>query len=868
MRKIVKPHKVRKTPPSTSLAQYKGGKDKYQYPYESQLNVPIKMPGNKYNLSPKQLAGISDEYSPLVYNPKQYIEDFKMFGPDIFIDKDVERANQMLDDGYGFFEMSPLQEVVVTPDYDLIRKVQRIIPNKSLRTALYQLAEDYTKKHSSNYGVNRLLDLYQYAGKPSVREVNTGIYSIIPSKYPNGEPRAFYNPSFDTMYLRRNQETLHQYGDSYSPDDLAAELAHPYHLKVSDKSVLQTIAESLIRGRADKKINGKTAYQRHGDVEYQTHQIVQPEMRNYVDSEESLSSLNKRLQKRLKNDNEYDQGKDGDRRFDEKKGTWRMTNDQVISGTAFRKDGKVYIDQGDGNVVQVDDSDHIIYPLQYSSVFDGSLDNTVNTINAMTGGVTNRLSPTQNARMLYDTYQLLNGNLSGEDWRNSLIYGNNGIVTDTFAQEHPYLTAGINLLGDASAGLSPRLMRAGIKTAFGSKDISPVYEIPNTTPIKTLKELNDRLITALADTDIDLNNPVGKGMSKQVYASKNSPGDYVYKIVGFDEFSGTVPFKNNRQVRIYSDNVDLKSEIPGFLPEEVVGQIKIGNARKPILKQKKLELRNTRENVKNKGGQNLIEEHGKSAFEEIKTNLENAGYKDKGSGFKKGGIEIFDIDDKLHNIDYSADGTPYVYDASINIPLSEKFKYIYKNDNSPIFINPIPHLAQEASNNYDGGKDKKGLVQRTVDYNVWRQNLPKNLQKETPDYDLYGAFDAGLQPEWDEKDKSYHLGSRDSKTGKILKKPSHPTFSKAIYTDMSLGYLPVYEDGDIYTINPFEYNSGKDSGMHIKKSNRGKFTAAAKRAGMGVQAYARKILSAPKGKYSPTLRRRAAFAKAASKFKH
>lgn len=66
----------------------------------------------------------------------------------------------------------------------------------------------------------------------------------------------------------------------------------------------------------------------------------------------------------------------------------------------------------------------------------------------------------------------------------------------------------------------------------------------------------------------------------------------------------------------------------------------------------------------------------------------------------------------------------------------------------------------------------------------------------------------------------------------------------------------------------YNYNKGKDSGIHIKKANRGKFTAAAKRAGMGVQAYARKILSAPKGKYSPQLRRRANFARNASKFKH
>lgn len=61
--------------------------------------------------------------------------------------------------------------------------------------------------------------------------------------------------------------------------------------------------------------------------------------------------------------------------------------------------------------------------------------------------------------------------------------------------------------------------------------------------------------------------------------------------------------------------------------------------------------------------------------------------------------------------------------------------------------------------------------------------------------------------------------------------------------------------------NSVNYDKGKDSGIHIKKKNRGKFTAAAKRAGMGVQAYARKILNAPKGKYSSTLRKRANFAR-------
>lgn len=71
---------------------------------------------------------------------------------------------------------------------------------------------------------------------------------------------------------------------------------------------------------------------------------------------------------------------------------------------------------------------------------------------------------------------------------------------------------------------------------------------------------------------------------------------------------------------------------------------------------------------------------------------------------------------------------------------------------------------------------------------------------------------------------------------------------------------------NLFGLSNGAFNSGKDSGIHIKKKNRGKFTAAAKRAGMGVQAYARKILSAPKGKYSSTLRKRANFAVQAKKW--
>lgn len=65
-----------------------------------------------------------------------------------------------------------------------------------------------------------------------------------------------------------------------------------------------------------------------------------------------------------------------------------------------------------------------------------------------------------------------------------------------------------------------------------------------------------------------------------------------------------------------------------------------------------------------------------------------------------------------------------------------------------------------------------------------------------------------------------------------------------------------------------EFKHGKDSGIHIKKSKRGTFTRAAKQHGMGVQEFARKVLNAPKGKYSSAMRKKANFARNASKFKH
>lgn len=59
----------------------------------------------------------------------------------------------------------------------------------------------------------------------------------------------------------------------------------------------------------------------------------------------------------------------------------------------------------------------------------------------------------------------------------------------------------------------------------------------------------------------------------------------------------------------------------------------------------------------------------------------------------------------------------------------------------------------------------------------------------------------------------------------------------------------------------------KGGDIHIDPKNKGKFTASAKRAGMGVQEFARHVL-ANKDKYSATQVKRANFARNAKHFKH
>ena len=104
------------------------------------------------------------------------------------------------------------------------------------------------------------------------------------------------------------------------------------------------------------------------------------------------------------------------------------------------------------------------------------------------GGLLNRLSPTQNLRFLYD---VVTGENIGDSW-----LGNHGIVSDEFAQEHPYLSMLANTIGDLGSlygisrtnaylnGYKPIGEGASSKVYVSNSPFKRkyVYKVSNTTP--------------------------------------------------------------------------------------------------------------------------------------------------------------------------------------------------------------------------------------------------------------------------------------------------------------------------------------------------------------------------------------------------
>lgn len=87
-------------------------------------------------------------------------------------------------------------------------------------------------------------------------------------------------------------------------------------------------------------------------------------------------------------------------------------------------------------------------PKNYRSVYDANA--AIDGFNTLTLGGLNNLDPTQWARRMYDLPKTLFGPMRFSTYMDRWINGNEGLVSSNFQQQHPWYSAGINLLGGAA----------------------------------------------------------------------------------------------------------------------------------------------------------------------------------------------------------------------------------------------------------------------------------------------------------------------------------------------------------------------------------------------------------------------------------
>lgn len=196
---------------------------------------------------------------------------------------------------------------------------------------------------------------------------------------------------------------------------------------------------------------------------------------------------------------------------------------------------------------------------------------------------------------------------------------------------------------------------------------------------------------------------------------------------------------------------------------------------------------------------------------------------------------------------------------------------------------PIRQLKRKLKR-YDGGKDTKRNLTDQEYYSL----MERVAEENNPRWNSYRKKEGGreLSPEEEYlriiNDNSYNyrayynkypnsVANADTHWPDEFKTAFHPTFS--IYSTYS-GYPSQYNPqgvlggtwlGDQYIptwgqLLPNNFNKGKDSGIHIKPQNRGKFTALKKRTGKSASWF--------KAHGTPAQKKMATFALNARKWKH
>ena len=486
-----------------------------------------------------------------------------------------------------------------------------------------------------------------------------------------------------------------------------------------------------------------------------------------------------RLQRRKKNElGEFDDGKE----------------DIVFKETPNWQ----YVDDGSGNLGIVDtntgqtgtfalpeltvSTPRPIYapkPWQYSSTFDGSLDNTLNTLDAMTGGTIGM------APVLGDALDGLNvvNDVNKGDYTNAGI-GLGLLALPNFIEKP--ITKGKKLF-NLSRNFIKNKAKA-VKDFTGNVAAFLAHEHPN-------------IFTGKYKGNKYLDNTIDKFYKEDIY------GRYK-KAFHNPEFNRRLPEElRDEYEKIIGKNGN---------PSEIRTYLGSGNMLAFVSPEKPNYIFARKSQLKNpdNAGQVIVHEGNHSQTDLLRKFIkryENDLHYDLGTT-EFGGYPKRDLLDKAYNFSDEA------Y-KKVNSPIDEKaatnreirFDLFKRTGKTGDELNEVIDNLSDS--------DLKNLLSNYSNY--YRRQFRRNFKSDTADY--------------------------MRKALKIVPATLPIAIGASLYND---------QDGD----PNYNYNKGKDSGIHIKKKNRGKFTALKKRTGKSASWF--------KEHGTPAQKKMAIFALNARKWKH
>lgn len=482
-----------------------------------------------------------------------------------------------------------------------------------------------------------------------------------------------------------------------------------------------------------------------------------------------------RLQRRNKNElGEFDDGRDN---FKNIKEAYDYVNRNGLNNALIAVgDGSIPMDQRE---YQVTLPNITVTPQKYASSFDGSLDNTLNTLDAMTGGT---IGMTPVLGDVLDGLNIVNDVNKGN-------YTNAGIGLGLLALPN-FIEKPISK-GKKLFNLSKNFIKNKAKTVkdfIGEGSAFLAHEYPN---IFTGKHKGNKY----------LDDTIDKFYKEDIY------GRYK-KAFHNPEFNRRLP----EELRDEYENIIGKNGNPSEI-RTYLGSGKmlafVGPEKPKYIFARKSQLKTPDE-----AGQIIVHEGNHSQtgllYDFINKYQKNLHYDIGTTEF--GGYDADDLLEKAYNFSDEAL-------EKVNSPIDEKaatnreirfdlFKRTGKTGNE---------LDEVIDNLSDS--DLKNLLSNYDSY--YRKQFRRNFKPDTGDY--------------------------MRKALKIIPATLPIAIGASLYND---------RDSD----SNYNYNSGKDSGIHIKKKNRGKFTALKKRTGKSASWF--------KEHGTPAQKKMAIFALNARKWKH